>query len=116
MAIVNHLKLLEEEVRMLKGRLAIETEERISDPERGRIFDPLDSMFDVSLPHILQSDGWPEDTGVSPVSRAPTLEAPGFRFLCCCPRAVSFRTKERCRGSFGQEGICLLMSNPCEPW
>src|SRR5260370_17343576 len=112
---VSHIKLSEEEVRVLQGRLAIETEEVISDPERGRIPDRLDSMLDGSLPHILLSDAWTENTRASPVFAASTEEAPGFRFLCCCPVVAPFRAKEISRGSLGQEGICLLMSNLYEP-
>src|SRR5260370_40660455 len=115
MATVSHLKLSEEDVRVLQGGLAIETEEVISDPERSRIPDLLDSMFDGSLPHVLRSDGCTENARSSPVFAASTLEAPGFRFLCCCPRVVPFRTKEISLGSLGQEGSCLLTSNLSAP-
>src|SRR5882762_1273854 len=103
MATVNRPKLSEKEVKVLQGRLAIETAEVTSDPERGRIPDLMDSMFERSLPHILQPDGWPENKRVSPLVAASTLEVSGFRFLCCCPRVVSFGTKEISGGRLARE-------------
>ena len=116
MAAVNRLKLSEEEVRVLQGRLAIATAEVISDSERGRIPDLLDSMFDRSLPHISRPDSCMENTRASPVFAASTLVVSGFRFLCCCPRVVPFRTKEISGGRLAREDICLRMSDVAEPW
>jgi hypothetical protein len=116
MARVNRPKSSEKEVRVLQGRLAIETAEVISDSERGRIPDLLDSMFDRSLPHISRPDGWVENTRASPVFAASTLVVSGFRFLCCCPRVVQFRSKEISGGRLAREDICLRMSDLAESW
>jgi len=37
---------------MLKGRLAIEAAEEISDPKRGWICDLFDPLFETDLPHV----------------------------------------------------------------
>ena len=115
MATVNRPKLSEKEVSVSQGRLAIETAEVISDPERGWIPDLLDSVFDRSLPHISRPDGRMENTRASPVFAASTLEAPGFRFLCCCPRVVPFRANEIGNGRLAPQDICLLMFDLGEP-
>src|SRR5260370_16309356 len=115
MAKVSHLKVSEEEVRVLQGRLAIETEAVISDSERDRVSDLLNSMFEGNLPHVLRSDGWTESARASPAFVALTLEVRGFRFLCCCPRVVPFRTNEIAKGRLAPQDICLLMFDPAEP-
>ena len=116
MATVNRPKLSEKEVRVLQGRFAIETAEVSSDPERGRIPDLLDSMFDRTLPHISRPDGRMENTKASLVFAASTLVVPGFRFLCCCPRVAPFRSNEISGGRLAREVICLRMSDLAEPW
>ena len=100
---------------MLQGRLAIETAKAVSYPERSRIPDLLDSMFDRSLPHISRAGGWMENTWASYVFAASTLVVSNFRFFCCCPRVVPFKTKEISGGRLAREDICLRMSDLAEP-
>src|SRR5258708_36480052 len=93
MAMVCRPKRSEEEVSVLQARLPIEAMGEISDPERGWISDPLGPFFARSWPGISQpNNGRMERMMALPASVCSIHEAPGFRFLCCCPRVVPFGT------------------------
>ncbi len=104
---------------MFKGRLVIEAAEATSDSVRGWICDPLDSMFERSLPDISRSNGWAENIMMTPpVPSSLTKKGPGFRFLCSCPQVVQ-PTQERAAGRerlliYQRQEFCLLMLDPDE--
>ena len=102
-------KLLEEEVRVLQGKLTIAAAEEISDPQRAWICDLFDSMVETSLPDIYRSDGCTENMTALPVPPSPAKKVSGFRFLCSCPQVVPFRTNGIVDGRLAREGIHLLM-------
>ena|SRR5882762_8246710 len=114
MAKVCRPKLAEEEVSVLQGRLNIEAMGAVSDPERGRICDPFDHMFGRVLPSIAQPNGRTGSMMTLPPSVGSIQGASGFRFLCCCPRVVPFRTNGVDGVRFVKEEICLLMTDSPE--
>lgn len=96
---------------MLQGRLALEEVGVVSDSERGWICDPLDPMLVRSLPDISRSNGWMESVMASRASVGSIQESSGFRFLCCCPRVVPFRTDGIANGQLARGVICLQMAD-----
>lgn len=102
-------KLLEEEVRVMQGRLAMAAAEEISDPQRGWICDLFDSIVERRMPDTLRPNGCTENMIALPVPPGPAKKVSGFRFLCSCPQVVPFRTNGILDGRLVREGIQLLM-------
>src|SRR5260370_39687285 len=111
MATVCGPKPSQEGVSVLLGRLAIEAVGVISDSERRWICNPLDPMLVRSMPDISRSNGWMDSAMASAASVGSIQEASGFRFLCCCPRVVPFRTNGIASRKLAGGGICLQMAD-----
>jgi len=100
---------------VLQGRLAIEVAQEISHPQRGWMCDLFDSMIERGLPNLSRTNNCAENLTGQPARTGPTEKVSGFRFLCCCPQLVPFRTNGIDCRRLAPEGNCLLMSDLAEP-
>ena len=83
---------------MLQSSLHIEIPEVISDPERGRICDPLNCLFDSRLPSTSPMDGPSAVVLASTLLSGPTKKSLGVRFRCSSKRVLAFGNTREDRG------------------